>query len=180
MKKEQLNLRLTWIVIFIRWSLIAGRIPGRTANDVKNYWNTNIRSRSNKETNEAKDVTKAVTVVKPQPRILSKTVNFNPPIAAPQDYNLIRSTHDGVETAFDTSSGLISSPIVSDAKSNEYLVELFDNEEREFDGEIGWSLDGSTFEGEALDAGEQEDGESSVFDLPIDEFMWDFLNSDQL
>ncbi|KAG6743211.1 hypothetical protein POTOM_054159 [Populus tomentosa] len=26
-----------------RWSLIAGRLPGRTANDVKNYWNTNLR-----------------------------------------------------------------------------------------------------------------------------------------
>ncbi|KAF4347660.1 hypothetical protein G4B88_019348 [Cannabis sativa] len=25
------------------WSLIAGRIPGRTANDVKNYWNTHQR-----------------------------------------------------------------------------------------------------------------------------------------
>nr|AKP06190.1 MYB6 [Chrysanthemum x morifolium] len=162
-----------------RWSLIAGRIPGRTANDVKNYWNTHIRPRSNKQDNEAKDITTAVTVIKPQPRILSKTVNSNPPIAAPQDYNLVRSTHDGVETAFDISSGYISSPIVSDAKIDKYLVELFDNEDKEFDGEIGWSLDGCPFQGEALDA-EQEDGESSVFDLPIDEFMWDFLNSDQL
>ncbi|KAF4375516.1 hypothetical protein F8388_024175, partial [Cannabis sativa] len=29
----------------LRWSLIAGRIPGRTANDVKNYWNTHQRKK---------------------------------------------------------------------------------------------------------------------------------------
>nr|QCH41132.1 MYB transcription factor 20 [Dimocarpus longan] len=29
-----------------RWSLIAGRLPGRTANDVKNYWNAQLRKKS--------------------------------------------------------------------------------------------------------------------------------------
>ncbi|KAL5102064.1 hypothetical protein RYX36_006391 [Vicia faba] len=28
-----------------RWALIAARLPGRTANDVMNYWHTNLRKK---------------------------------------------------------------------------------------------------------------------------------------
>ncbi|KAI4370218.1 hypothetical protein MLD38_018588 [Melastoma candidum] len=35
-----------------RWSLIAGRLPGRTANDVKNFWNCHLSKKLNAEETE--------------------------------------------------------------------------------------------------------------------------------
>ncbi|KAL0719530.1 hypothetical protein Bca4012_068854 [Brassica carinata] len=42
--EEDLILRLHRL-LGNRWSLIAGRIPGRTDNDIKNYWNTHLRKK---------------------------------------------------------------------------------------------------------------------------------------
>ncbi|OIV90241.1 hypothetical protein TanjilG_01437 [Lupinus angustifolius] len=61
-----------------RWSLIAGRLPGRTPNDLKNYWNTYIRKKlsSHKEdvnTSPKETVMEPHVVIKPQPRTISKT-----------------------------------------------------------------------------------------------------------
>ncbi|XP_021887273.1 transcription factor MYB113-like [Carica papaya] len=61
-----------------RWSLIAGRLPGRTANDVKNYWNTHLRKKDSKSFLN-KDIEKGVHVmkveaVKPRPQVLSKNL----------------------------------------------------------------------------------------------------------
>ncbi|GLJ17242.1 hypothetical protein SUGI_0298880 [Cryptomeria japonica] len=50
-----------------RWSLIAGRVPGRTDNDVKNYWNTHLSKKlACKSFSRGKTVTPAV---KSQPLI---------------------------------------------------------------------------------------------------------------
>jgi len=61
-----------------RWSLIAARLPGRTANDVKNYWHTNLRKKviPRKEENEEKEkskegMIKSHEVIKPRPRTFS-------------------------------------------------------------------------------------------------------------
>ncbi|XP_045830486.1 transcription factor MYB1-like [Trifolium pratense] len=59
-----------------RWSLIAARLPGRTANDVKNYWHTHLRKkvvpRKIEEKKKPIEITiKAHEIIKPQPRTFS-------------------------------------------------------------------------------------------------------------
>ncbi|XP_003616339.3 transcription factor MYB1 [Medicago truncatula] len=65
-------------VCMYRWSLIAARLPGRTANDVKNYWHTNLRKKviPRKEEKEEKEkskesMIKSHEVIKPRPRTFS-------------------------------------------------------------------------------------------------------------
>ncbi|OWM77292.1 hypothetical protein CDL15_Pgr028929 [Punica granatum] len=43
-EEEELILRMHKL-LGNRWALIAARLPGRTDNEIKNYWNTNLRKR---------------------------------------------------------------------------------------------------------------------------------------
>ncbi|XP_019182595.1 PREDICTED: transcription repressor MYB6-like [Ipomoea nil] len=75
-----------------RWSLIAGRIPGRTANDVKNYWNTHIQKKVFAMASSMQDNWKGKApemrennVVRPRPRRLflnttSSLLSGTPPL----------------------------------------------------------------------------------------------------
>nr|XP_010932028.1 transcription factor MYB1-like [Elaeis guineensis] len=49
-----------------RWSLIVGRLPGRTANDIKNYWNTHLGKKVEVENKKAQPRADA-RVIKPRP-----------------------------------------------------------------------------------------------------------------
>ncbi|PIN00957.1 hypothetical protein CDL12_26539 [Handroanthus impetiginosus] len=59
------------------WSLIAGRLPGRTANDVKNFWNTHIEKKINSAGaglvlgRETKKTITESNIIRPRPRTFS-------------------------------------------------------------------------------------------------------------
>ncbi|RWR75028.1 transcription factor MYB1 [Cinnamomum micranthum f. kanehirae] len=65
-----------------RWTLIAGRLPGRTANDVKNYWNSHLSKRQSMQKGEQSQIksmkpttttttTTATKIIRPKPRTFS-------------------------------------------------------------------------------------------------------------
>ncbi|XP_058227058.1 transcription factor MYB1-like [Rhododendron vialii] len=66
-----------------RWSLIAGRLPGRTSNDVKNYWNTHLHKKLNDQIREdvqklkmTKSTVEKTEVIRPRPRTFSKNLSW--------------------------------------------------------------------------------------------------------
>nr|AKI23599.1 R2R3 MYB transcription factor [Prunus persica] len=67
-----------------RWSLIARRLPGRTANNVKNYWNTRLRTDyCMKKIKDKPQETIKTIIIRPQPRRFTKSSNclsFKEPI----------------------------------------------------------------------------------------------------
>ncbi|XP_061356461.1 transcription factor MYB113-like [Gastrolobium bilobum] len=68
-----------------RWSLIAGRLPGRTANDVKNYWNCHLSKKLNALEAEDREITRDVQVIRSQPRNIGSSSVKRSQVETPTD-----------------------------------------------------------------------------------------------
>nr|WJZ68972.1 MYBSG6-1 [Gorteria diffusa] len=163
-----------------RWSLIAGRIPGRTANDVKNYWNTHIRSRSTQQKGKpnrdelGQDTT--VTIIQPQPSTFSKNLNGfimvqDKNIATHGNDNLLKTPNDDLGKSFNMSQTLTSSSRLLDENIHEYWDELFDKHENNTGTEVGWPFGGSLVERHTLNIVDQE-GQYSLLNFHMDELLY--------
>ncbi|XP_031262097.1 transcription factor WER-like [Pistacia vera] len=74
-QEEDLILRLHKL-LGNRWSLIAGRLPGRTDNEIKNYWNSHLSKKINQKEKQSGGSTREATVNNPKAeRIVAEKVN---------------------------------------------------------------------------------------------------------
>ncbi|GAB2211729.1 hypothetical protein Droror1_Dr00025062 [Drosera rotundifolia] len=106
-----------------RWSAIANRLPGRTANDVKNYWNCHLSKKlnNNNDCTEANPRTnKAVIdeVIKPRPqKLIHLRECLQAPIinSGPQQQILASASQETTPYGLYKSDVNQSLPVVSDS-----------------------------------------------------------------
>jgi hypothetical protein len=105
----------------IRWSLIAGRLAGRTSNDVKNYWRTHLMkkvvSEEDEEMKEKKKLKETMTsheVIKPKPLYLSSNFGKQPVMASNPDTQTARVPNEIANCSSASQPNLGNIPIPCD------------------------------------------------------------------
>ncbi|XP_054795496.1 transcription factor MYB114-like [Prosopis cineraria] len=117
-----------------RWSMIAGRLPGRTANDVKNFWHTKMRKATEENQRKKKaaekvsiitedtakvKVQQVVQVIKPRPHTFSE----NSPWLRNKSYELGSASESASSSSFAAQPG----PPAADSGKSEAEEEWWEN-----------------------------------------------------
>ncbi|KAL4324662.1 hypothetical protein GQ457_11G004950 [Hibiscus cannabinus] len=163
-----------------RWSLIAGRLAGRTANDVKNYYNTHLlkknvdRSLDLDPRLNPSDPKLNIKVIKPRPQILSKK-SF--PICS-NEYMKINTT----AAAASSTSTPASDNFLNENGEIMWWENLMMNEDETdyqlqqgLTDDIDLSVSGEQTANEKLEVIE-EDNCDSLGELYLDDELWNLVN----
>nr|BAF46266.1 putative transcription factor [Humulus lupulus] len=84
-----------------RWSLIAGRLPGRTDNEIKNYWNSHLSKRLNTNTSCYKKSPKEASKSCEKPK---SKIHLPKPIRVSQFSSTKKDSFDGGSTSMASGS----------------------------------------------------------------------------
>ncbi|KAK6922229.1 SANT/Myb domain, partial [Dillenia turbinata] len=109
-----------------RWSLIAGRLPGRTDNEVKNYWNSHLRRKLMNMGIDPNNHRLSQGILRPQNtenNTSSGATSFSgAKVKKPYICKPVKSTHDDVDQVSDAGSCLEDDPSPSLPDLNLHLT----------------------------------------------------------
>ncbi|PIA27691.1 hypothetical protein AQUCO_07600099v1 [Aquilegia coerulea] len=146
-----------------RWSLIAGRLPGRTDNEIKNYWNTNLAKRV-----EGSSI--LTPAHKNTPNQSRKKKNMTEPSNEAGKSSKVESVQVIRTKAYRCTKVFLT------PQSNHLNIKSQGRTDAELYQEVKLNSDNGMH---TCSSGEEEDYRPSFMDLNIGDFgLSDFLNSD--
>lgn len=104
-----------------RWSLIAGRLPGRTANDVKNYWNTHRKKLAERSRSPQSEDLTTIVPSTPEPQTTTAAV---PPSLPSQDKNIASPSNENIQSTETNNNVATSSTLIDDIGVSKPVPEM--------------------------------------------------------